>query len=103
MVGQRNSKTLTMQQFRLIEEGAATQIQKLVRGGMTRKWYREYMKRKKFGVPFSGIEINKDPFLRQFAKLNSDLHLNFIRDEEDKEKNEEDEAMNKALIGKPLP
>jgi hypothetical protein len=40
------------------------------------------MKRKQFGVPFSGIEIIQYPFLKQFAKLNMDLHSEYKRDEE---------------------
>lgn len=97
MVSDTNGQQVTMQQLRLIEEWAATQIQKIIRGGMTRKWYRAYKRSKKFGVPFSGIEINKDPFLRQFAKLNMDLHLDFIREGEEKDKNLQDETEAQAL------
>jgi len=52
-----------------------------VRGSFTRKWYKAYTKRKQFGVPFSGIEIMQYPFLRQFAKLNMDLHTDYNREE----------------------
>ena len=60
------------------------------------------MKRKRFGVPFSGIEIIQYPFLRQFAKLNMDLHSDFNRDEEEKDKEEKDKQENeyKKLLGK---
>lgn len=32
-------------------------IQSLARGFFTRKWYLNYIVRKKLGVPFSGIEF----------------------------------------------
>lgn len=49
------------------------------------------MKRKQFGVPFSGIEILQFPFLRQFAKLNMDLHSEFKRDDEEDSKTKEEQ------------
>lgn len=79
-----HNEQLTLAQLRYIEHGSARHIQKMVRGRFTRKWYKAYQKRKKFGVPFSGIEIIQYPFLRQFAKLNMDLHSDYNRDEIDK-------------------
>jgi len=87
------SQPLTLQQLRFIENGAATQVQKIIRGKFTRKWYQAYMKRKRFGVPFSGIEIIQYPFLRQFAKLNMDLHSEFKRDDEKKGKLTQDKEV----------
>lgn len=93
---------LSLAQLRYVEHGSARYIQKIVRGKFTRKWYKAYNKRKYFGVPFSGIEILQYPFLRQFAKLNMNLHIDYKRDEEQKEvgrNDETDNAYNK-LIGK---
>lgn len=75
------SEQLTLPQLRYIENGAARHIQKMARGLFTRKWYKAYMKRKRFGVPFSGVEIMQYPFLRQFARLNMDLHSDYNREE----------------------
>ena len=100
MISQRSTsemkQPLTLQQLRFIENGSATHIQKVVRGKFTRKWYKSYMKRKQFGVPFSGIEILQYPFLRQFARLNMDLHSEFKRDdkEERKVQKSKDDASN---------
>lgn len=95
MISQRTTpemkQPLTLQQLRFIENGAAKHIQKIVRGKFTRKWYKAYMKRKQFGVPFSGIEILQYPFLRQFAKLNMDLHSEFKRDEKEESVIKEDQ------------
>lgn len=81
---QGKNEQLTIGQLRYIENGSAKYIQKMIRGTFTRKWYKAYQKRKNFGVPFSGIEITMYPFLRQFARLNMDLHSDYKREEEKK-------------------
>lgn len=64
-VGQDNSKGgLTLKGLREIENRAAVKIQKVVKGYFTRKWYLNYVTRRKLGVPFSGLEFAQHPFLR---------------------------------------
>jgi len=46
----------------------------LARTFFTRKWYLNYVVRKKLGVPFSGLEFAQNPFLRQFNKPNTFLN-----------------------------
>ena len=45
----------------------------MIRGFFARKWYLNYVVRKKLGVPFSGLEFAQNPFLRQFNKPNTYL------------------------------
>lgn len=70
MKGGIYSVKFDMRELREIEEAAAAVIQKYTRGYFTRKWYLNYMVRKKLGVPFSGLEFSQNPFLRQFNKPN---------------------------------
>ena len=94
MKGHMNNpgQQLSLAQLRFVEHESARYIQKIIRGKFTRKWYKAYNKRKHFGVPFSGIEILQYPFLRQFAKLNMDLHSDYKRDKEENEAVKDDET-----------
>lgn len=65
---------LNLRDLRGLEYRAARQIQALARCFFTRKWYLNYVVRKRLGVPFSGLEFAQNPFLRQFNKPNT--HLN---------------------------
>lgn len=65
---------LTLKGLREIENRAAVKIQKIVKGYFTRKWYLNYVTRRKLGVPFSGLEFAEHPFLRQFNLANQRLH-----------------------------
>lgn len=55
---------LTLKGLREIENKAAIKIQKVVKGYFTKKWYLNYVTRRKLGVPFSGLEFAENPFLR---------------------------------------
>ena len=68
---------LNLRDLRGLEYQAARQIQALARCFFTRKWYLNYVVRKKLGVPFSGLEFAQNPFLRQFNKPNT--YLNRLR------------------------
>jgi hypothetical protein len=65
---------LNLKDLRELEHRSAQQIQSLARGFFTRKWYLNYIVRKKLGVPFSGLEFAQNPFLRQFCKPNISLN-----------------------------
>ena len=64
---------LNMRDLRALEDRSAQQIQSMIRGFFARKWYLNYIVRKKLGVPFSGLEFAQNPFLRQFNKPNTYL------------------------------
>ena len=65
---------MNLRDLRELEHASARQLQSLARGFFTRKWYLNYVVRKKLGVPFSGLEFAQNPFLRQFNKPN--VYLN---------------------------
>lgn len=65
---------LNLRDLRDLEHRSASSIQNLARAYFTRKWYINYVVRKKLGVPFSGLEFAQNPFLRQFSKPNSWLN-----------------------------
>jgi hypothetical protein len=65
---------LTLKGLRDIEARAATTIQRFMRGYFTKKWYMNYMMRKRLGVPFSGMEFASNVFIRQFNRPNQLLH-----------------------------
>lgn len=71
---------LNLRDLRDLEFHSAAAIQSMIRGYFTRKWYLNYVVRKKLGVPFSGLEFAQNPFMRQFNKPNTFLsqrnHLN---------------------------
>jgi hypothetical protein len=48
---------LSIKELRDLENLSATFIQKMVRSFFTRKWYLNYILRKRLGMPFSGIEF----------------------------------------------
>lgn len=70
----QKSGQINLRGLREIETRAAIAIQRLAKGFLTRKWFLNYMMRKKLGVPFSGIEFTENIFLRQFNKPNQQLH-----------------------------
>jgi len=55
---------LNLRDLRVLEFRSAQQIQSMIRGFFARKWYLNYVVRKKLGVPFSGLEFAQNPFLR---------------------------------------
>lgn len=65
---------LNLKDLRELENRSAQQIQAMCRGYFARKWYLNYIVRKKLGVPFSGLEFAQNPFLRQFNKPNTNLN-----------------------------
>lgn len=65
---------INLKELRELEFKSAQKIQSLARCYFTRKWYLNYIVRKKLGVPFSGLEFAQNPFLRQFNKPNTNLN-----------------------------
>jgi hypothetical protein len=60
------SAGFTLKQLRAIEHNAATKIQTFFRKVLTRKWYLNYKVRQRLSMPFSGLEMAQNPFLRQY-------------------------------------
>jgi hypothetical protein len=64
----------TLKNLREIENKSALKIQRFVRKVFTRKWYLNFLLRKRLSMPFSGLEIAQNAFLRQFNRINLKLH-----------------------------
>jgi len=64
----------TLKNLREIENKSAIKIQSFVRKIFTRKWYLNFQLRKRLSMPFSGLEMAQNAFLRQFHRVNLKLH-----------------------------
>ena len=63
----------SLEHLRQLENLSAVRLQRLVRMALTRRWYLNYVVRRRLSIPFSAIDFAQNPFLRQFNRVNQKL------------------------------
>jgi hypothetical protein len=55
---QARNKGFSIQNLRELEHAAAIKIQSLVRMALTRKWFLNFVVRRRLSIPFSGLDFS---------------------------------------------